>query len=1247
MESNIFHDSNNIKTNKSISKYCPDISLINSQLESDTGNTPLILSILSQDIKSFLELLSLGASPNITNYSGETPLHISINKGFSDYVILLLKYDVNPNIKNYLGQTAMHLAIINQLEENILQRLKEKNGDIYNIKDNFNKTPFDYSKDIEDKNYINILVKIFGNCKNKKNEKNKSVQTWNEKKLSDIINEIKNNSQSYNYNNNYKKINDKYYLDTLLNNHSERNQTKYEKNDIYETSKLNRLNSELNKKEIKIDYFTNEINDKENKADEKKKSINKKYTHGRAMLCSDLNSNNIQIKELNNSSENNYSEKSKKSSTDFLAEEINNLEINNYKGNFDIVDINNADNNNNKNINVSRIYSQRSENSALSKITEDKENSNMNSNIPFSHSSSRINTYKSDKSNLSNKQSLYQSSSLNNNKNIIKNIINDTVKKIEVKSITSSEGDNLSNLNILSKETEKNFSKKNNEFNINTNTNNDNCNLYENGTTSIVMYKNKNSNEINNLLSNKENKNINISNINEEINLITHTNKTDKTNKTNMTNKTNEFIQDNNINRNKTILISTLNNLNSSKNIPESSFNMKNNEIKDNIFLNSENSHIFSDLNTNTNNYNNISLSYSKNLLSEEFSKTNTKNASIDKKNELSIKNINNSNNSFHGSNYSNNTKKKRISNGNQYSSTGIKKSKSFIDSTSMKKSNFNKSIYNKIELENLNLKNNEINESKNDTKNKIGSNLSNFINDKIYKKHHRQLSYHINYKSGINNNNKDKELKRNNTKEIISNINALQTSGKKDKIYHNKNNIAYYSNTKSNNSENKNKNENINTSKNQKNSNKDSLIAINKSIKSLASTNNPNITVTHNIFANSITNTNNNNNNNNDSNLNTNTNNNNIKNRTKKNSINKIISGNNSNNNTAFSTLNKQNRLSKFSTNNNVNNIPKNNHKINNFNDDIIYNDDEYEDNNDYKCEIRNINTDVLLRLREFLLSCDLLCYFNLLIEKKLYKIDSYINDIQEGLTPLTYAKLENIGIKKPGHIYRILIKLDIDAGIIDNNLFNFIIEKINYRSFTTTTLAMTSSITDINCCGINICSNQSKFGNRKSGRNPIFNFSDLSSFLRLYNLTKFKGNFVYNGFDKIEFVLIQMFSKYIFDQKILNDYLHIYINKDKIKLLNKLYSMKCLIAKEFGIEGDYNEYNKNIGNKIKLKLNDKIDISNISNEKKSIRRNMSYIQNINNTYFNESNSIKNSINNDENTDISNQQNQNNCNIF
>ena len=128
-----------------------------------------------------------------------------------------------------------------------------------------------------------------------------------------------------------------------------------------------------------------------------------------------------------------------------------------------------------------------------------------------------------------------------------------------------------------------------------------------------------------------------------------------------------------------------------------------------------------------------------------------------------------------------------------------------------------------------------------------------------------------------------------------------------------------------------------------------------------------------------------------------------------------------------------------------------------------IIFNDYDGDEDENFKFDLKNINTDSLLRLREFLLSCDLLCYYNIMLEKKLYNIDSYINDIQEGIYPLTYNDLEKIGIKKPGHIFRILIKLEIDSGVIDNNLFNFIIEKINYRAYTTTTLALTSSINDI----------------------------------------------------------------------------------------------------------------------------------------------------------------------------------------
>ena len=1196
-------------------------SLINNKSESKDGNTPLILAILSRDIDTFSELLSLGSSPNLANNNGETPLHISVINDNLEFLLILLKNNAdcnmqnkygntplhlavqkkeknmievllkngsNPNIKNNIGQTPTHLAIINKLDENILNNFKTNKGDIYYIRDNYNKTAFDYAKEKGDISYENNLIRIFGKSK----EKNKYGQRLNKTKLSDIIKEIKNNSQNFDS----KKLNDKYYVDTLLYNHSENNQSKYTYNnnikDIPLSNNHCRFNTDINKKDIKFEDLKPLNNRKQNQI-EKSKRI---YTHGRAMICSDLNSNNIQIKELSNSSENeNELNNSKKSLSDFLAEEINNLDINNYKENMDIVGIND-----NKNINISRIYSQKSENSVLSKVIENSENNNMNKNYPLSHSSSRNNTNRSDKS--INKQNTLQSNSLTN-KSIIKNVINDTVKKIVVKSISSSDADNISNLNILLKESDKNL-KKNTEKELNKNTDN-NYNFYENGTTSFAMYQNKNSNELNNILNDKENKSINISNINEEINLITQTNKTEKSN------KTNEYIQNNNINRNKTIILPSFN-FQNQKNIDkytQESYLSKNNEIKDNIFLNSENSHIFSELNTNThNNYNNVSLSYSKNQQSD------SKNISNENRNDFDMKN---SNNSLYGNKYSNNTRKKRISNGNpsnNNSSTGIKKSKSFIDST-MKKSNINKSIYNKCELEKLNQKNNDI-ESTN-KKDKIENNMN---NDRIYKKHHRQLSYHINYKSGLNNN-KDKEFKRNNTKEIICNFNILQKSNKKeanDLIYQNKNNFAYYTSTKINNSENKNKNR----------VSKEPSVGINKSIKSLTSTNNPNITVTHNIFANSLRNSNNNNT---DLNINEF-----INNKTKKINSNKISSRNTSHN-TAFSTINKNNRQSKI--NNNKINIPTKK-KNNNYNDEIIYNDYDGDDDEDnYKSDLNNINTDVLLRLREFLLSCDLLCYFNLMIEKNMYNIDSYINDLKGGLSPITYDMLEKIGIKKPGHIFRILIKLDIDSGVIDNNLFNFIIEKINYRSYTTTTLAMTSSINDINCCGINICTNDCKYGKRKTERNPNFNFTDLSSFLRIYNLSKFKGNFIFNGFDKIEFILIQMFSKYPFDKKILNNYMHIYINKDKIRILNKLCIIKSKIAKEFGIEIDYKEYNQIKGIIQEEKISEKSE-----ENKKSIRKNMSYIKNINSSYLDSNNSR-----NDENIDNSNIQNQNQnfCNIF
>ena len=57
MDSNFPYCNNSNKNKILNSKYCSDISKINSQLESENGNTPLILSLLTKDNESFKEIL--------------------------------------------------------------------------------------------------------------------------------------------------------------------------------------------------------------------------------------------------------------------------------------------------------------------------------------------------------------------------------------------------------------------------------------------------------------------------------------------------------------------------------------------------------------------------------------------------------------------------------------------------------------------------------------------------------------------------------------------------------------------------------------------------------------------------------------------------------------------------------------------------------------------------------------------------------------------------------------------------------------------------------------------------------------------------------------------------------------------------------------------------------------------------------------------------------------------------------------
>ena len=236
--------------------------------------------------------------------------------------------------------------------------------------------------------------------------------------------------------------------------------------------------------------------------------------------------------------------------------------------------------------------------------------------------------------------------------------------------------------------------------------------------------------------------------------------------------------------------------------------------------------------------------------------------------------------------------------------------------------------------------------------------------------------------------------------------------------------------------------------------------------------------------------------------------------------------------------------------------------------------------------CSPQNIPNELLIRLREWLISCDLLCYYNLLIKNEIYDIDLYIHNLKNNRINISYKDIEDIGIKKPGHIFRFLLKLQIDTGILDSQIYNLIRNKFN--SNVLTTIGLTASTNIVKCCGItlfkengngngdshnktNICCTGST-----SSLNNNYTYNDIFGFLKYKDLIKFKENFIHNGFDQIDYIFIQLFSNFKFNREILNDYMHIYSENDKLQVIQKLYEEKKRIAFELGLLYDDDEEQK-----------------------------------------------------------------------
>ncbi len=250
--------------------------------------------------------------------------------------------------------------------------------------------------------------------------------------------------------------------------------------------------------------------------------------------------------------------------------------------------------------------------------------------------------------------------------------------------------------------------------------------------------------------------------------------------------------------------------------------------------------------------------------------------------------------------------------------------------------------------------------------------------------------------------------------------------------------------------------------------------------------------------------------------------------------------------NNTSFTTSNtplynlhrkKSSLLSEYAfKNNQVNDFNNYNNNSNNSNENNIEN---YPSNQQ------------ISKMRNWLISCDLVSYLNIMIDNNIFEIEKCIEGIKKGELNVVYKDIEDLGIKKPGHIFRFLLKLDIDSGLINEKIVNYLFSICNN---TTTNGNLLVSNNDYKSCCL---------------RNKTIptNYSDIISFLESKQLSYLKEHFIHNGFESVDFIIIQSFSKYDFNNEILTEYLHIYNDDDKNKILKAIKREKRKICKLLNI--------------------------------------------------------------------------------
>ena len=207
------------------------------------------------------------------------------------------------------------------------------------------------------------------------------------------------------------------------------------------------------------------------------------------------------------------------------------------------------------------------------------------------------------------------------------------------------------------------------------------------------------------------------------------------------------------------------------------------------------------------------------------------------------------------------------------------------------------------------------------------------------------------------------------------------------------------------------------------------------------------------------------------------------------------------------------------------------------------------------YSYNIDTTSQNASYPIYEWLNEINLTCYYNLFIDKKIYNLDKLIYNLKNGICNILKKDIIKIGIINPGHIYRIITKLEIDSEKINTQISNFIIDKKNLSDGEINILK--NSI--VYCCGCCSINNQSKYY-----INNEFKKYQLEKWLSRIKMNKYKDNFIKNGFDMFEYFILQMFSSIPIDENILKDELKINnINDRDFILLQINKDIKYIIQK------------------------------------------------------------------------------------